>query len=578
MGRRFWLILLYNVVLADCLLENYTLPSYDIYCNKSNNNNNNIDIDKCKYSYEQYNDDLLLNRSLLWLEDTIIKHKNDNDNDNIDVNLYRIKKLLYKIYNGDNVNILCAGGSLTEGVRSTFPYSVYLENKLNDYYINRGYINSKVRVDNRGVGGTDTLWAFHHLSTLLEHESDEPIDLVILDYDVNDCAHMINDDILQQRDLIAQTESLLRQVIEKNVNTAVLYLNIAVAGTSMLPDCNYYHTCYAMGELKRPVFDAYSVPIISQKLALWYNFSCPPTPTYWPCGGYCSHPTSAGHVVLSNLLFGFLTSLSFKNNTIISKYYDILSVKEDSVPHMNRNFMNYSIPEIDLHLYYPEHPLYPLTEKLNSEACINNFLTSIGEKKKRTSRHYGTSSKNESELFTHNNYTMSSPNEDRIAYRHPCWIYREDRIRKPGWIVEDDNCDGSPIIFNVSFGSSPLLTITFLSTYDERFANVHVHLTPNRLYSTEQLNSSTNQIHWDFIGEINGYHGNEPKVSVSYDELYISHYDAAHMHDKHHHTYILQSIMKPNTDYLLRISFILPKDRSSSSYTRKFKLISIVSC
>lgn len=564
------LCIMYYLLLAECVLKNYTLPSYDITCNNSNNINN-IDINKCKYSYEQYNDSDLLNRSLLWLQDTIMKqNSNGNNNKIIDVNLYRIRKLLYKIQNGYNVTILTAGGSLTEGVRSTFPYSTYLENKLNDYYINRGFLNSKVTVDNRGVGGTDTLWAFHHLSTLLEHESDEAIDLVILDYDVNDCAHMNNDNVIQQVDLIAQTESLIRQILEKhNVNAGILYLNIAVSGTTMTPDCNYYHTCYAMGELKRPIFDAYSIPIISQKQSLWFNFSCPPTPLYWPCGGYCSHPTDEGHIQLSKLLFGFLTSLSFKNNKIITEYYDILNV-------------NYSLTENDLHLYYPEHALYPLTVRLDSEACINNFLTSIGERKRGHSSHSlspAFGNKNDSELLTRN-YNISSPNEDKIAYRHPCWIYREDRIRKPGWIVEDNNCHDSSIIFNVSFGSSPLLTITFLSTYDKQFGNVQVFLSPNRLYSSDELirsKTAGSQIIWDFIGEISGYHGPEPKVSVSYDELYISHYDAAHMHDKHHHTYILQSIMKPNTDYLLRIDFLLPKDRIDNC-SSKFKLISIVSC
>lgn len=98
-----------------------------------------------------------------------------------------------------------------------------------------------------------------------------------------------------------------------------------------------------------------------------------------------------------------------------------------------------------------------------------------------------------------------------------------------------------------------------MSTYDKKFGSVQVFLTPNLNYSTIELSNST--VQWDFIGEINGYHGNQPKVSVSYDELYISHYDAAHMHDNYHHTYILQSIMRSNTNYLLRINFLLPKDR-----------------
>lgn len=119
--------------------------------------------------------------------------------------------------------------------------------------------------------------------------------------------------------------------------------------------------------------------------------------------------------------------MSFKNNKIISDYYDITNVKEDT-------------QEADIHLNYPEHALHPLTDKLNTEACLlNNFQTSIGERKKQKSRYYPRN-ESDSEVFTHN-FNISSPNEDMIAYCHPCWVYGEDRIRKPGWIVEHSNCN-----------------------------------------------------------------------------------------------------------------------------------------
>lgn len=73
----------------------------------------------------------------------------------------------------------------------------------------------------------------------------------------------------------------------------------------MIPDCNFYHTCYAIGEIKRPIFDAYSIPIISQKLALWYNFSCAPKLEIWPCSRFCFHPTTNAIYLLVSFFLGF---------------------------------------------------------------------------------------------------------------------------------------------------------------------------------------------------------------------------------------------------------------------------------
>ena len=64
-----------------------------------------------------------------------------------------------------------------------------------------------------------------------------------------------------------------------------------------------------MGEIRLPVLNAYGCPMISQKMAIWENFSCPLT-DLWPCTAFCSHPKQAAHNLVADLVYAFLTNWS----------------------------------------------------------------------------------------------------------------------------------------------------------------------------------------------------------------------------------------------------------------------------
>ena len=83
---------------------------------------------------------------------------------------------------------------------------------------------------------------------------------------------------------------------------------------------------------------------------------------------------------------------------------------------------------------------------------------------------------------------------------------------------------------------------------------------------------------WKGIGRISGCHIDGPQSSVSTMQIFQSHPHAERMRDQHLHEYIIESLMKPNTSYLIRIEFVLPVQRNISLESAKFKLISLSSC
>jgi hypothetical protein len=91
--------------------------------------------------------------------------------------------------------------------------------------------SSVVTVVNRAVAGTSSHWAFQQMNYLLEPlPNKNHVDLVIYDYDVNDCHIAFNDkNSLEMNVMEASTlaEAVIRSILLHDVKPAMLYLNIA---------------------------------------------------------------------------------------------------------------------------------------------------------------------------------------------------------------------------------------------------------------------------------------------------------------------------------------------------------------
>lgn len=173
-------------------------------------------------------------------------------------------------------------------------------------------------ISNHAEGGTTCWWAIRRLFSLMPAK--KMFDLVIVDYDVNDCATMEDTDEARMK-LQSCTEALVRRVLMHPSNPALIFLNTATTHHWEMKNdakCLNWGRCWSLGEVRLPVLKGYGVPIISTKTALWSNFTCDVPKHLWPCTRFCSHPKEPAHRLTAQLIEGFLRGTSFfptRNNS-----------------------------------------------------------------------------------------------------------------------------------------------------------------------------------------------------------------------------------------------------------------------
>ena len=240
-------------------------------------------------------------------------------------------------------------------------------------------MNSTFVVANRAVGGTTSVWAVTQLNSLLSDiEQYRHLDLVIVDYDITDCYEM-HDSPLEQTRVMAVTELLVRRILAHPKKPAVMFTNVAVSSSKeMKGDCGIHNTCYSIGEIRERVLSIYGVPLISQKYAIWSNFSCP-LGKHWPCKLFCSHPFSAGHALVTSLVSAFLTNTSTQYIPRESIFGDIYTRTEPSSlsiqSHMAPStFGRVSNTSFSLPLPYEMPYLLETTPTLDRQICSDPSL------------------------------------------------------------------------------------------------------------------------------------------------------------------------------------------------------------
>ena len=231
------------------------------------------------------------------------------------LNAWRMKHVLKKISTpNETVHVYVFGGSETSGIyvhgyKGAWPAET--EKMWNWYGENpkasRG-LGANARFTNLAVGGTSSQWALHRLSSFIS--SSDPVDLVILEYDINDCA-IIGDNDHAREKFMEWYELLLRRLLLLPNNVAVLYFNAAIShssGKELQAHCWEYRQAYQMDALKKPLTEAYGIPMISQRDAIWGDFACPPTGKDWDCQKHsCAHPLWEGHQLMADIVHAFLS-------------------------------------------------------------------------------------------------------------------------------------------------------------------------------------------------------------------------------------------------------------------------------
>lgn len=243
-----------------------------------------------------------------------------------------------------NLRVLVFGGSFTAGVQAggkTAAWPQRLQDLLNS---DKCKLNSnctklaKFDIINHAEGGTTCQWAIRRLYSLL-HPRDR-FDMIIVDYDVNDCVNLENTDESRLK-IQSCTEVLVRRVLMHRSHPALIFLNTATTHYGEMfnrLDCENWGRCWSIGEVRLPILKAYGVPTISQKTSLWSNFTCNVPAYIWPCSRFCSHPRDQAHKITAMILEGFFRGTSFcppGSNSVSSPLSAMCGHQDDNmiVPH-----------------------------------------------------------------------------------------------------------------------------------------------------------------------------------------------------------------------------------------------------
>ena len=212
------------------------------------------------------------------------------------------------------VNVLVFGGSMTagrfvKGFAGAWPATLEWEwgRKVAAERTAHNRSLALLHVTNAAVAGTSSQWLLERLSHYFPRSAQ--VDLVLLDYDINDMAAWADSDE-ERAAMQAVVELVVRRVLLARQSPAVVWVNVATShrsGGSVVPQCIEYRSMWQHYQAKLPVMDAYGVAVVSQQAAVWSNWSCPPHRGFWDCMGVgCAHPGWNGHQVLADIMTNFI--------------------------------------------------------------------------------------------------------------------------------------------------------------------------------------------------------------------------------------------------------------------------------
>lgn len=199
-------------------------------------------------------------------------------------NNYRMKKVIEKARNGENITIAYIGGSITEGYNAG-TQEIYA--KLTYDYFRNTYATGEVTYINAGLSGTPSLLG------LIRSDRDifayEP-DLVFIEFAVND-GQSVQD--------ISAYESLVRKALSQEQEPAVILLFSVI------------ESGYTCQDTMQVVGFNYQLPMISVKAALDTEFDAGRM-TWKDWSNDESHPNEFGHELYSEFIIHYWNTVDGK--------------------------------------------------------------------------------------------------------------------------------------------------------------------------------------------------------------------------------------------------------------------------
>ena len=220
------------------------------------------------------------------------------------LNSLRLRRMFSRLARGQVIHIFVFGGSMTagrfvKGLAGAWPSDVEWGWNSRSNKTQTGTL----KIKNYAFPATSSQWLLHRLG--LYFPRTVSCDLVVLDYDFNDSA-VWSSNQEDHRNLQAVMEVLVTRLLQMRQGPAILYLEAATSPASknfIHHYCSEYLPWWQHGQVKRPVMDAYAIPVISQRRASWPEWSCPPSRDLMDCTGVgCAHPSWRAHQLYSDLV------------------------------------------------------------------------------------------------------------------------------------------------------------------------------------------------------------------------------------------------------------------------------------
>ena len=202
-------------------------------------------------------------------------------------NNYRLKKVIEKAQNGEQVNIAIIGGSITEGAVAS-PNSLCYASQTAKYFAETYGTGENVHFINAGVSGTPSTLGMMRYKDHVDEQLGGQADLVIVEFAVNDADDPTNGDCY---------ESLVRNVLKQDNDPAVILL------------FSVFQSQWNLQDRMIPVGKHYDLPMVSIKNAVVPSIKAGTLTNkeYFAADGW--HPTNAGHQIMTDCMINLFKEI-----------------------------------------------------------------------------------------------------------------------------------------------------------------------------------------------------------------------------------------------------------------------------
>lgn len=367
--------------------------------------------------------------------------------------------------------------------------------------MNRAYPHASIEYENHGAGGTTTAGILPSLRPILEGPGRPPLDLVLIDFLANDAfeaqdwlaakggaytnteqAEMYAKGHSRIEIVQAATSILLSRLRERHPQAALLLFE---------PLCTVEHAiakvdtaqCYDTQEAHVAAANAFQVPVVSYRDVVWpaSERHSPPKAQFWCCN-HTSHPRWEAHQLMADVLAHACAMASLPHSTSINLISAVVPTRPTHA------FANACVVATCrdrlcsrcLQRRYPRGAtVCTVSEKpcergfaravratiaMIAYATIDHCSTLIWSTCALLSCSYDQCRDAESAFDAKKLYSEQSGLGRMPHVVSGDWRLFEDRVGKPGWIAQER---GATLGFDLTFGNSPRVVISFLRSYEQ---------------------------------------------------------------------------------------------------------------